>query len=324
VVAAASGKIPRKGKQEGKEAGDGHVDSKNQLMRVVSYRPLGWLVLLAVLGGCEFIKRKKVTATESNSEKPIARVNETYLFQDDLKGIITTPLPPEDSVARVSAYIDNWVRKQLLIDRATRTITIDEADLERKMLDYRYSLIAYQYQNYYLQKSLTDSIRVEDIQRYYEEHIDNFILKRNIIQGTFVKVPKTAPRIDRIKALMTSTKTKDWAELRSYCLSFSSAYHLNDSTWLEFDQLVVNSPLAEIPNKVQFLRNYRFYETADDQAQYFLKIDNYKISDNVSPLEFVREDIKNILLNTRKVELIKQLEQEVYENGKQQKLFEIF
>ncbi len=285
-----------------------------------------WLAvaIVATLSGCELIQRRKADPAENPGEKPVARVHDAFLYQDDLKGIITTTLPREDSIARVTAYIDNWVRKQLLIDRATRTITIDEADLERKMLDYRYSLIAYQFQNYYLQKNLTDSISEADIQRYYQEHLDNFILKRNIIQGTFIKVPKTAPRVERIKGLIASKKPKEVAELRSYCLSFSSAYHLNDSTWMEFDQLVVNSPLAEIPNKVQFLRNYTFYETSDDQALYFLKIDDYKISDNVSPLEFVREDIKNILLNTRKVELIKQLEQEVYENGKQQKLFEIF
>lgn len=285
-----------------------------------------WLALgcVVLFQSCELIQRKKAASTENPNEKPLARVNDTFLYREDLKGIITTALPREDSIARVTAYIDNWVRKQLLIDRATRTITIDEADLERKMLDYRYSLIAYQFQNYYLQKNLTDSIREADIQQYYQDHIDNFILKRNIIQGTFVKLPKTAPRIERVKSLMASNKPKEVAELRSYCLSFSSAYHLNDSTWMEFDQLVVNSPLAEIPNKIQFLRNYKLYETNDEQAYYFLKIDDYKISDNVSPLEFVREDIKNILLNTRKVELIKQLEQEVYENGKQQKLFEIF
>ncbi len=294
-------------------------------MRRFASARIVWVAGLAfAVMGCEFIQRKKPVEGTENTRKPVARVNETYLYQDDLEGLVTSTLPREDSLARVTAYIDNWIRKQLLIDRATRTITIDEADLERKMLDYRYSLIAYQFQNYYLQKNLSDSIREEDILRYYEEHIDNFILKRNIVRGTFIKVPKTAPRVTRIKGLMTAAKAKDLAELKSYCLSFSSAYHLNDSTWMEFDQLVVNSPLAEIPNKVQFLRNYRLYETADEQAFYFLKIDDYKISDDVSPLEFVREDIRNILLNTRKVELIKQLEQEVYENGKRQKLFEAY
>jgi hypothetical protein len=277
--------------------------------------------LPAAFAGCDLIQRKKAGAGE-NAEAPLARVNNTYLYPADLKGLITTPLTPADSAIRVSAYIDNWIRKQLIIDRALRTITIDEADLERKMLDYRYSLIAHQYQNYFLQRNLTGDISAEEIEQYYHDHPDNFILKRNIVQATFVKVLKTAPRLDRLKTLIQSGK--DPAELRSYCLSFSSAYHLNDSTWMEFDKLVVQSPLAEIPNKVQFLKSYRFYETSDEQAHYFLKIDNYKISDNVSPLEFVREDIRNILLNTRKVALIRQLEQEVYENGKEQKLFEVF
>jgi len=282
-----------------------------------------FLFVLAAFAGCELIQRKKAGTSETTAA-PLARVNTTYLFPDDLKGLIPTPLSPADSASRVNAYVDNWIRKQLIIDRALRTITVDEADLKRKMLDYRYSLIAHQYQNYYLQRNLTDNITPAEIEKYYLDHPGNFILKRNIVQATFVKVPKTAPRIDRLKALIQSGKEKDQAELKSYCLSFSSSYHLNDSTWMEFDQLVVQSPLAEIPNKVQFLKSYRFYETADEQVHYFLKIENYRISDNLSPLEFVKEDIRNILLNTRKVGLIRQLEQEVYEDGKQQKLFEVF
>jgi hypothetical protein len=94
--------------------------------------------------------------------------------------------------------------------------------------------------------------------------------------------------------------------------------------WIEFDKLVVNSPMAEIPNKIQFLKTNPYYETSDSEHLYFLKIDNYKISDNVSPLEFVKEDIRNILLNKRKVELARALEDEVYENAVQQKNFEIF
>ncbi len=87
---------------------------------------------------------------------------------------------------------------------------------------------------------------------------------------------------------------------------------------------MVNSPLAEIPNKVQFLRSYNYFETSDTEFLYFLKIDAYKMSDNVSPLEFVKQDIKNIILNKRKVELARKLEDEVYENAAKQNDFEIF
>jgi len=90
-----------------------------------------------------------------------------------------------------------------------------------------------------------------------------------------------------------------------------------------FDDLVRNSPLTEIPNKVQFLKANPYYETEDDAYLYFLKVDEYRISDNVSPLEFVTDEIKNIILNKRKVELAKKLEDEVYENGLEHKDFEI-
>jgi len=123
---------------------------------------------------------------------------------------------------------------------------------------------------------------------------------------------------------MFSFKEKEINELKSYCLSFSAAYHLADSSWIEFDKLAVNSPLAEIPNKIQFLRSYNYYETSDQTYLYFLKVDGYKITDNISPLEFVKHDIKNIILNKRKVELAKKLEDEVYENAAKRKDFEVF
>ena len=72
------------------------------------------------------------------------------------------------------------------------------------------------------------------------------------------------------------------------------------------------------------MKSYLYYETSDTQFLYYLKIDAYKISDNVSPLEFVKEDIKNIILNKRKVELARKLEEEVYENAAKRKDFEVF
>jgi hypothetical protein len=267
---------------------------------------------------------KNEKAETENVRKVVARVHNSFLYQDELIGIIPTGTISEDSVARVTAYVNSWIRKQLVINEAMKNIDINEAEVERKVLDYRYSLIGYEYQNYYIKKNLDDSVSDKEIEAYYKERLDNFILKQNIIQGTYIKVPKEAPRTKRVKELMYSKKEKEIAELKSYCLSFSAAYHLADSSWIEFDKLAVNSPLAEIPNKIQFLRSYNYYETSDDEFLYFLKIDAYKILDNVSPLEFVKEDIRNIILNKRKVELARKLEDDVYENAAKRKDFEVF
>jgi hypothetical protein len=259
---------------------------------------------------CDLIKMKRDDKDEDDSRKQVARVSNTYLYQDELIGIIPPGTIKQDSISRVEAFVNSWIRKQLLIQEASKKIDINEAEVERKILDYRYSIIAYEYQAYYIRQHL-DTV------------IDNFILKQNIVRATFLKVPKNAPRTKKIKDLVLSGRDKDENELKSYCLSFSAAYHISDSSWMIFDELVRNSPLAEIPNKIQFLRANRYYETSDDSYLYYFKVEEYRISDNVSPLEFVKDDIKNIILNKRKVELAQKLEDDVYKQAAEQKEFEI-
>jgi hypothetical protein len=278
---------------------------------------------MLLLSGCDLIQFKKETTTQDPERIPVARVNRAFLYKDELGGIVPIGATQEDSTVRMEAYINSWIRKQLLLQEAARKIDINEAEVERKILDYRYSLIAYEYQAFYIKQNLDTAINAPEIEQYYKDNLDNFILKQNIVRATFIKVPKTAPRTNKIKDLILSTKEKDQDELKSYCLSFSTAYHLVDSTWMVFDELVKNSPLVEIPNKIQFLKANPYYETSDDAYLYFLRVKEYRISDNISPLEFVRDDIRTIILNKRKVALAKQLEDEIYNTAILEKEFEI-
>lgn len=280
-------------------------------------------VLIVFASGCDFIRMKQNRLSELENREAVARVNNTYLYKDELSGIAAFGSTKEDSADRVEAYVDSWIRKELLIQEAARKININEAEVERKILDYRYSIIAYEYQSYYIKQNLDTVFSDSEIEAYYKNNIDNFILKQNIVRATFVKVPKNAPKVNKLKDLVFSQDEDDKRNLKSYCLSFSVAYHISDSTWMIFDDLVRNSPLMEIPNKVQFLKANPNYQTEDDNYLYFLKVDEYRISDNVSPLEFVTDEIKNIILNKRKVELAKKLEDEVYDNALEHKDFEI-
>jgi len=279
---------------------------------------------LLTMFGCDFIKMRSDGGELDTNRQLVAKVGKTYLYKDELAGIVPPKVDKADSTARVEAYIDSWVRKQLLIKEATEKIDINEAEVQRKILDYRYSIIAYEYQTYYIKEHLDTAINPGEIEKYYKENIDNFILKQNIIRATFLKVPKNAPQIKKVKELIFAKSDEGKADLKAFCLSFSSAYHISDSTWMIFDELVRNSPIVEIPNKVQFLKTNPYYETEDDNYLYFLKVDEYRISDNVSPLEFVWDEISNIILNKRKVELAKKLEDDVYNNALEQNEFEIY
>jgi hypothetical protein len=290
--------------------------------RWISFKRSSLALVALVAFSCQWMDRNR--ASDHEGRIPVARVNNTYLYKDELAGIVSNGATREDSVSRIQSYVNSWIRKQLLIQEATRKMDINEAAVERKILDYRYSIIAYEYQNSYIKQHLDTVVADADIEEYYKNNIDNFVLKQNIVKATYIKVPKSAPRTQRIKELMFSEKGEDANELKSYCLSFSAAHHLVDTAWIAFDELVRNSPIIEIPNKIEFLKSNPYYETSDANYLYFLKVNEYRVSDNVSPLEFVKDEIRNILLNKRKVELAKKLEDEVYREAEGNKDFEIY
>ncbi len=278
---------------------------------------------LLFLVSCELFQIKE--EAQSEEDKPaIARANNAYLYPEDLEGIVPHGMNKEDSLNRINGYIKNWAKKQLLINEAATKIEFNEAEIERKILDYRYSLMGYEYQTYYINKNLNTTVSEDEILSYYEKNIDNFILKQNIIRGKFLAVSKEAPNTGDVKKLITSRKEKDLEDLKSYCLSYSIAFQIQDSTWINFEELVEGTPFVEIPNKVQYLKKNKYAEAEDDKHLYFLVISEYKISDEISPLEFVKDRIETIIINKRKIELASQLEKQVYDKAVQSKEFEIY
>ena len=123
---------------------------------------------------------------------------------------------------------------------------------------------------------------------------------------------------------MRSNREEDLNELRQYCLTYATLYSLEDSLWINFDELIKNTPIAEVPDKVDFLKRNRNAEFNDAESLFFLRINEYKVLNDISPVEIVYDQIKNIILNKRKVELANQLEEDVYERAKQNEEFEIF
>ena len=293
---------------------------------------VGSFFLLAfLLGACQernlpgFLQFKNQEAGEGVTRRPVARVYENYLYEQDLEGIVDENTTPEDSASLVGRYVDTWIKKQLLLAEAASQMEIDEAELERKILDYRYALIVYEFEKNYVNQEVDTEVSEEEIKDYYQKHQQNFELKQNIIKGVYAKVPQEAPRVGRLRNLFQGElDTEAREEIRSYCLSFASAYSLDDSTWYNFEEIIANTPLVSIPNKVQFLQKNEFIETSDDIYVYFVKVQDYKISDQISPLEFVKDDIVKIVTNQRKVALTQQLEEDIYRDAKKNNEFEVY
>lgn len=260
---------------------------------------------------------------ENSNLSPIARAHDQYLYFNDLAGLIPTDISKADSANLVQRYIKSWINKQLVINEASDKLDLEEVEIERKILDYRYALMIHEYQKLYINEKVENEVSPGEVESYYLENKDNFQLRQNIIKCRFVKLAREAPRMNVFRRLFISNDLKQFEELKSYCYQYATTFHL-DTVWVNFDEVIQNTPMVTIDNKIQFLKRTDYYETTDDDYQYFLKISEYKISDEISPMEWVYDDIVRIIINKRKVELAKELEDGIYERAVQNRDFEIF
>lgn len=278
-------------------------------------------LLLIGLSSCNFFKIKRDASDESGQVR-VARAGDNFLYANEVKEM--GPFKGKaDSTARVNAFIDTWVRKQLFSQQAAKEVDVDEGSMRRRLAEYRNSLVNFQYQKNYINQNLNTEITEKEISDYYKAHSDNFMLRQNIVKGSFIQVPVNSPKTGRLKDFLLSTKEKDVEELKAYCVRYSETYHLG-TEWVEFNKLVGNSPMKNIPDKIDFLRSHPYYETTDAKFIYILRVAEYRISNSPMPIEFAHDEIENIILNKRKVELIKKLEEDIYASAVKKNEIEIF
>ncbi len=260
------------------------------------------------------------SSSENKNEKPLARVGEMYLYPSDLKNVAHDK---SDSVQIIHNYINNWVHETLLLQQAEKNLMDDQIKFDKMVEDYRKSLITYEYESHLVKQKLDTLVNEDEIQKYYEENKGNFELKDNIIKVIYVKVRKNAPKVEKINDWYKSNEVKDKDALAGYCHQYAENFYLDDNTWLLFDDVLKEIPM-KLYDKEAFLQNNRTIETQDSAYYYFVNIKGFMIKNSTSPLSFEKDNIKKIILNKRKVEMIKKMREDIYNEGIKNKTFEVY
>ncbi len=254
---------------------------------------------------------------------PIARANDGFLYLDNIKGVIPVGTSSKDSIELIKKYIDNWLHSTLVIQKAEDNLTEEQKNVEAQLNDYRNSLITYIYEKELVKQKLDTIISNEEIEEYYNNNKGNFELKDNIIKVVYVKVNKKAPGLNDLKKWYKSDIQKDKDRLSDYCHQFAENFYLNEDSWLLFDDLLKEIPIQTY-NKELFLQNNRYVEVSDSTNNYFLNIKGFKIRNSLSPLSFESTNIKNIILNKRKLQLITKMKQDIYNDAVNTNKIEIY
>ena len=264
------------------------------------------------------------TKLETRSrEKPLARVFEKNLYPSDIRDIFPNNVSPEDSILIQQNYVDKWVKKQLILQKAELNLTEEQKDVRLQIDEYRSSLLIYKYeQNLVLQK-LDTLISDEEIEAYYTENPSNFNLDRHIVKALFIKLPINAPEIWRVRQMSRSEREEDFRELESYCYQHGAKYDYFDDKWTSFSTITRALP-NEIRNPESFLRWNRYIEQQDSAFRYMVNLKEFTLAGTVAPLPYVEQKIRSIILNKRKVQFVRDLENNIYKDALNKGSFTIY
>jgi hypothetical protein len=282
--------------------------------------------LLLAFAGTVFLmscNNLPVNFKKDKNKNAIARVYDKYLYSHDIKDLVPKDATPQDSSMIVKSFIDDWIKQNIVLHQAESNLLEEHKNVERQLQEYRNSLITFAYEQELVRQRLDTTVTEQEIEQYYNDNKQNFLLKSNIVKATFIKAAKKTPKIDKLKTWFNSSKEKDRQLLEEFCFQYAIDYSLNDNDWMQFDDLLKRVPIKTY-DKEEFLRNNRNIETADSVNIYLIKITDFKTNESVSPLDFVKDNIKNLIINKRKLALIEQMQKSAFDQALKNNDFEIY
>ena len=271
--------------------------------------------LLVFLTGCDSI-------SSSSQDRLIARAENHYLYLSDIERDFEPFVSEEDSLIKVSDYINNWARQKLLYEKSLINLPEDKITELTNMVDaYKNSLFMNAYREFVL-KSTMDTLTAKSmIGAYYSSNKRNFLLKEPIYRIRHLSFP--LDNVDRreITRRFKRFDVEDVSFLDSLSFQFSN-YFISDSIWL--NQVEVRDQLHYIDPQKQkrLLKSPDYYEVKDSLVLYLFQLVDRLDRGNVAPISYVENTIRDIVFNQRKLEFLRSFDNDILQDAIKTKKFE--
>lgn len=256
--------------------------------------------------------------------QPAAEVGKSVLYYDEIPELLHSGTNKSDSTALVQNYINKWARRKLLLMKAEQNLSEElKKEVAGQLEETRANLLIYQYQRQMMFEKMDTIVTESELENYYAANEKAFILTSNIVKALFIKIPVEAPDLNRIRTLARSNNQNDLQQLEKYCFQFAEKFDDFNEEWIPMNTLAAELH-NDIDNQENFLKRNTFYETTDSVSLFLISIRDYRLRSSMSPYEYVRNDIKRIILNSRRVELVQSIENGIYNDALKENSFKIY
>ena len=281
------------------------------------YKSCFLFFIVLTFSSCSFFnKEAKPTA--------IARVKDSYLYKEELNNLVPKGTSKKDSLQIVRSFIDRWASQKLLIKAAELNIdSEDKAAFDELIKQYKIDLYTKAYIEKVVKKTLDTIISEQELKEYYKNNKDNFKTNGTLVRLRYINLNKDNPKFETIKSKFLDFKKSDKKFWETYALQCKS-FALNDSIWVDLSSIYEKLPFINPDNRDQYIASGKTIQHSDSLDVYLVKIRQIIDKNQIAPFDYLKPTLKEVILNKRKLELIKKFEKEITDDAIKDKDYEIY
>ncbi|TVR79038.1 MAG: hypothetical protein EA412_07365 [Chitinophagaceae bacterium] len=271
------------------------------------------------LFSCEFLQPRP----EPEEGKVLARVENDFLYLRDLDYVLHSSHNIADSNSLIESYTNNWIRNKLAFRAARRNLPDRIPEIEKQVNEYRASLYIHLYESELIKQNLDTQLVHNDLKDYYAENSANFILKEDIVSFQFLKLDVATPNQEQAIEWLQGGDDNSRQLLNEYALQYAMEYSLEESFWIPLSKGKRVLPISDEDYKSLATSNRA--EKLEENGQIFLvKVNDFKSIGDLAPFEYVKSDIRKIIINLRKRNLINSTYNKLYNEALRERVFELY
>ncbi len=273
-------------------------------------------IIVFLISSCNLFENKPVSA--------IAKYKSNYLFFEDIEKYMPKNLSEKESLLYLENEIAKWAKNHILIEQANINLDNEKKNyLSGMVKEYSDELFSFHYKEKIVKSLMDTVINQNSIDEYYKQNKINYKLNEDIVKARFIKISNENFEIPNIRNRFRRFNKSDISFLDSISLQFS-AYSFNDSIWINKDVFFSKFPKVRDYVKNNIVKKNLFYQLEDSLELYLIKVNQSALRNDIAPKDYLEPTLRQILVNKRKLEFIRNFENELYINAIQTKDLEIY
>ena len=256
------------------------------------YSFIGALLLLSI--ACSHVEKKL------ENQNPIVKVYGKVLYHQDLEHILTGNESTEDSALMINAFVERWIRDQVMIYEAEQQVR-NQQDIDELVADYRQSLILHDYEQQLLEAFLDTLVGDSLIQEHYEKNEKDYLLNEDVWFIRMCTANNNAFELETFKEFVKSDR---------YSFNPDSLCTFMD-IFLTSDKMKLRYPDVELDME----SIYETYMQWRDDLKQFIYVVGYYSSGSLATLPYIRNEIEKLIIHKRKIKLLEKIKEDNYQKA---------